>query len=255
MMEAALRPEAAMARDSRHGFTPLALAAALALAACTADEPPPRTHDLAVKREAQVWPDWSPPQRDLIGPNPDLAPGSDGGHDGAPSDGGPADAPSCPGPAAAKCTSACASDESCTEASGGTCVKSLVITGAATDKAALKAVALAYVACWNKAPADDTLCFAFNTCAMTGALTDKAVSDWVCNQAQVSDFPTSAEYDAARGLCECSWWQGQFIYRPDWKIGSIISGKKGNVCLSYDKNPWYAFDKLNVNDCQYFPPQ
>jgi hypothetical protein len=241
-----------MHRECRSRLWVLALA--MGLTACGSEAPPHSVYPEAqVQRDGSIlWPDLGPlPDRSIIKLD-GVSPPSDARVDGVSGDGSP---PSCPGPVAAKCTSSCGSDEVCTEAKGGTCVKQLVLVGPATDKAVLKLVAMAYVTCWAKNPADDTLCATFNTCGMAGSLTDQGVSDWVCNKAQVGDFPSSKEYDAARGLCKCSFWQGQFVYRPDWKIGSIVPGKKGVACLAYDKNPWYAFDRLNVNDCQYFPPQ
>ncbi len=233
----------------------LGLAAALGIA-CGSEEPPPHNTypEAKVRLDGVVWPDYGPwPQLDKGGtPNPDL-PRKDGGPpaDGAPdatgADGAP---PSCPGPTAAKCAAACAGDEICTEAKGGTCVKQVVLSGAATDKAVLKEVALAYVNCFAKAPSADTLCYTFNTCALTGSLTDQGVCDWVCNKSGVSDFPTPAVSDSAKSVCGCGWTDKK---RPDWKVGSIIPGKKGVICLGYDVVSWW-YDLLNVNDCQYWPP-
>jgi hypothetical protein len=242
-----------MHRTYRECSSPLRVGlVAIGLVACGTEAPPHYNYPEAqVRLDGSItWPemgqvpDSSVIKLDGVSPTPDARGDSLKGD-------GPA--PSCPGPPAAKCAS-CSTGEVCTEAKGGMCVKQVVLIGPATDKAVLKLVAMAYVSCWAKAPADDTLCATFNTCDMTGALTDAIVSDWICNKAQVGDFPSSTEYDAARGLSKCSIWQGQFVYRPDWKVGSIISGKKGTICLTYDKNPWYSFDRLNVNDCQYFPP-
>jgi hypothetical protein len=171
--------------------------------------------------------------------------------DGSTIDGAP---PDCPGPTAASCKTACASDEICTEANGGTCVKTMVLNGAVSSKAVLVAFTMAYVKCWAKAPGANTLCYTFDACGMTGMLTESAISDWVCNKAQVTDFPSSTDYDSARGLCKCSIWQGQFVYRPEWSITNIIPNKKGDVCLSYHSNPWYEFDRLYVGSCSGFPP-
>jgi hypothetical protein len=225
-----------------------------ALVGCSDGKAPHYTYPEAGTRlDGIVWPDY--------GPLPDFKPWY---HDGPttspdstiPKDGAVASdngVPTCPGPAAANCSSPCAPEEICTEAKGGTCTKQLVLKGAAADKAVLKVVASAFVSCWNKSPSADTLCSTFNTCGMTSTLTQAIVDDWVCNKAQVTDFSSPTEYDAARGIFQCSIWSGQFIYRPDWKITNIIAGKRGIVCLAYDVVSW-NFDKINVNDCQYFPP-
>lgn len=228
-----------------------------ALAACSDGTPPHYSYPEArTKLDGIQWPEYGPlPDtrswyRDGYVPPPD-GPRSDGPGDGPPTgDGSP---PSCPGPAAATCVSACSTDELCTEAKGGTCAKQVVLKGPAADKAVLKVVAMAFVSCWNKAPSADLLCSTFNTCELTGNLTQAIVDDWVCNKAQVTDFPSSTQYDAARGLFKCSMWQGQLIYRPDWKVTTVIGGKRGIVCLAYDVVSWW-FDLINVNDCQFFPP-
>jgi hypothetical protein len=234
----------------------VALAALAAIGvACGSEEPPPHLTypEAGTRLDGAVWPDYGawPPLDTGQQPSPDLA-RPDGGPlpDGAADAAGDGAPPSCPGPTAAKCAAACASDEVCTEAKGGTCVKQVVLSGAATDKAVLKEIALAYVNCFGKAAKDDTLCYSFNTCAMTGSLTDKEVCEWVCKKSGVSDFPTSTVSDSAKAICGCGWTDK---YRPDWKIGSIISGKRGIVCLTYDVVSWW-YDLLNVNDCQYFPP-
>jgi hypothetical protein len=226
-------------------------------AGCGGEETPPHLTypEAKVKLDGVVWPDYGPwppadlnkqPLPDLRGP--DGGPPPDGAADAGTGDGSPT--PSCPGPSAAKCAAACAADEVCTEAKGGTCVKQVVLSGAATDKAVLKEVALAYVNCFAKAPSADTLCYTFNTCALTGSLTDAGVCDWVCNKSGVSDFPSSTVSASAKSICGCGWTDKK---RPDWKIGSIIPGKKGVVCLGYDVVSWW-YDLLNVNDCQYWPP-
>ena len=244
---------------NRAGSCLLVLGALLAQA-CTSDEPPP--HQVypdtgGAKRDGykNFWPDTGTLYWDLGGKKVDRAAttidGAVSDSSGPTVDGQP---PNCPGPTAANCKSACPTDSSCTEAQGGTCVKTVVLSGSVSDKPVLVAVALAYVQCWAKAPSSTTLCFTFNTCGMTGLLTESAVSDWVCNKAQVTDFPSSTDYDSARGLCQCSIWQGQFVYRPEWSIGNVISGKKGDVCMSYHKYSWYEFDKINVGSCSGFPP-
>jgi len=240
-------------RCPRAGVTVLILGVLLG-AACSPDEPP----------QHLVYPDLSGPRRDGYKPFwPDGNGWRDRGQrreagaadrrvsDGRPAGDGQA---GCAVPTSVVCSNGCPGGEICTEAKGGACVKRLILTGPATDKAALAAVALAYVRCWDQDPSDDQLCATFDTCAMTGVLTEAAISDWVCSKAGITDFPTADDYDTARGVCRCSTWQGELVYRPDWKVSSIVAGQNGIVCLSYDKRPWYEFDRLNVNDCQAFPP-
>jgi hypothetical protein len=147
----------------------------LGLAACGGEEPPPHYAypEAQVRLDGIVWPDygpWPPPDKGwprLDGKRPDAGPPRDGAGDAQP--GGDGQPPSCPGPAAAKCAASCASDEVCTEAKGGTCVKQVVLSGVAADKVVLKEVAIAYVNCWNKKPSADTLCYTFNACALQGS--------------------------------------------------------------------------------------
>lgn len=178
-------------------------------------------------------------------------------HDGQPlgdvqssGDGSPS---GCQGPSGASC-SPCAPDLICTAAKGGTCTKTIKLVGPASDEAVLKAVANAYVACWALQPQQDTLCSTFDTCQMSGTLTDPMVCDWVCKQSQVSDFPNSTKHDTAKMICGCAIYQKP--YRPDWQVSSLISGQQGIVCLSYDKDgDWMYFDYLYVDKCSNYPPK
>jgi hypothetical protein len=154
---------------------------------------------------------------------------------------------SCKKPAA-QC-SPCAKGEICTDVSGGSCVKVVVLKGKSSDKAVLKAVAEAYVDCWHRQPESDTMCVAFDTCEMTGALSANMVESWVCS-AQVTDFSSTTNHDKAKDLCGCSWYGYD---RADWKT-DVNEGEEGNICLSYDVNAWLYFDHLHVNTCKSFPP-
>jgi hypothetical protein len=175
---------------------------------------------------------------------------SDGSSQSQSSDGG-SGGEACKTPPGLGCTG-CPSGQICSAVKGGTCASAVVLTGPASNKAALRAVALAYVTCWNKAPSSDVLCATFDTCKMTGTITAQMVSDWVCNQAQVSDFPSSTIYDQAQSLVACSWYQ---TARPDWKLNGFIGGEKGAVCLSYDVDGYlYYLDTLHVNACSKYPP-
>lgn len=230
---------------------------------CGSDEPGSqiKLDGGGVKLDGIQWPDWGGlPKYDFGGgPKYDQGwiPPSDGQvpTDGPSNTDGPQVSPdgssSCPGPTNATCSPACQSSELCTEASGGRCAKVYTLTGPASNKAALLQVALAYVECWNKGPSVDTLCATFNTCGMTGTLDENMVKNWVCNTAQVSDFPSAAVHDAAKAACGCGMTQ---IYKPDWKVPSLASGKQGNVCLTYDVISWWP-DDMDVDLCKNFPPK
>jgi hypothetical protein len=86
---------------------------------------------------------------------------------------------------------------------------------------------------------------------MTGTLDENMVKNWVCNTAQVSDFPSSAIHDEAKSLCGCAIYQQ---YKPDWQVPPLASGKNGQVCLSYDSIDWWP-DDLEVDLCKNFPPK
>jgi hypothetical protein len=167
-------------------------------------------------------------------------------------DGEPPDNPAddCTKPAVA--CPACASDETCTEAKGGTCVEVVALKGPASDKQVLKEVALAYIECWGKQPSSDRLCVAFETCEMIGTLTAAMVEDWVCNLSQVSDFPNATKHEKAQDLCGCHWYGYD---RADWQISSVASGEEGLSCLSYDVDAWLYYDHLHVNRCKLYPPK
>lgn len=216
------------------------------LIGCGSEDPPhqPVTDGLPPWPDGNPWIDWGHiPQYDT-GPLPDT---------GKPKDGAPTgdSSTSCPGPTGATCATSCQSTEICTAASGGKCAKLFTLSGSASSKAVLVQVATAYVECWNKAPSVDTLCSAFDTCALTGTLDEKTVRDWVCKTAQVSDFSTAATYNTAKTVCGCGTTQ---VDRPDWKISSIPTGKKGEVCLTYDVVSWW-YDWITVDLCKNFPPK
>jgi len=230
----------------------LALAVALG---CGSEEPGgnPIKLDQGEKLDWPVqWPDWGVPKYD-IGPfkldqgQPKLdgqVPVGDG-------DGPKTDGQGCPDPQNAQCNPGCQAKELCTEASGGRCAKLYTLSGPASNKTVLLQVALAYVDCWSKAPAVDTLCATFDACGMTGTLDGSMVTNWVCNSAQVSDFPSTAVHDSAKTACGCS----VIDYnKADWKIPSFVGGKKGDVCLTYDSISWWP-DDMDVDLCKNFPPK
>lgn len=223
---------------------------------CGSETPGPPLRLDGGKLDGYKWPDFGGPKYDLpfnydtyVPPKLDGSTPGDGGGDGSapPSDGGG----TCPGPSGASC-SGCPSTHLCTAAKGGTCAKTVVLSGPASGKAVLKAVALAYVECWGKKPSKDTLCSTFDTCNMTGMLTDQMVKNWVCNVAQVSDFPSSAVLDEVKGLVACSFYQ---TYRPDWQVTSITGGKKADICMSFDVDGWLYYDYLYVDACSNYPPK
>lgn len=252
-----------MRRDITLGAGLSLLAAFSLLAAgwgCSSDEPgrPPVYLDSGVKLDGIQWPDWGgPPKYDWgsIKLDQGWIPPQDGQ---VPGDGTPGDSQSitdgstgCPGPAGVSCAPACQSGELCTEASGGRCAKVFTLSGPASNKPVLLQVALAYVECWNKGPSVDTLCATFDTCGMTGTLDENMVKNWVCNTAQVSDFPNAATHDKAKEVCGCAIYQQ---YKPDWKVSSMPASEKGKVCLSYDVISWWP-DDMDVDLCKSFPPK
>lgn len=235
----------------------LMLMLVLVVAGCGAQEPggPPFPEpgssdgDGGVAWDGMGWWDLGPwrfdtgyaPQLDQ-GLPPDQGPTEDGE--------APDESNSCEKPPVA--CPACASDEICSEAKGGTCVKVVTLKGPASDKEVLKEVALAYVECWGKQPSADSLCVAFDTCEMSGTLTASMVEDWVCNLSQVSDFPNSTKHSKAQDLCGCHWYGYD---RADWQVATLGSGEQGLTCLSYDVNAWLYYDHLHVNRCKLYPPK
>jgi hypothetical protein len=240
----------------------LLAAGALAVAlGCSSDEPgggqPPWPDMGGGQIDSFFWPDWAGIKQDFWFPDyGSLHEDSGSQGDGAPGDGAPPQqdgSGSCPGPQKATCNPPCQAKQMCTEANGGRCAKVYTLTGPASGKGVLLQVALAYVDCWNKQPSVDTLCSTFDTCGMSGQLTESMVKTWLCNTAQVSDFPSSTVYDQAKGLVACSWYQ---TYRPDWKLPgkTLEAQKKGIACLSYDHQS-YWLDDMDVDYCNNFPPK
>lgn len=227
------------------------------LLGCGADEPtiPFRIDGGGYQTDGVYWSDYGSQPKYDQGLRFDLGgtPQQDGQPMGDGSQGGDSTPTGCQGPTGASC-STCAPDLICTAAKGGTCTKSIKLVGPASGKPVLKAVANAYVACWAKQPPQDTLCSTFDTCQMTGTLTDPMVCDWVCKQSQVADFPNVTKHDTAKMICGCAIYQKP--YRPDWQVSSLVSGQQGIVCLSYDKDgDWMYFDYLYVDTCSKYPPK
>ena len=194
---------------------------------------------------------YKPPQYDGATPQPDSGQG-DSASDGSSNNDGASDGSStCPAPSGAKCTPACPSKSLCTPAKGGMCATTYHLIGPASNKQVLSTVAMAYSDCWAKQPKADTLCSTFDACKMTGTLTESMIRDWVCKVAKASDFPSQKKYDDAYSVCGCSIIG---VDRPDWKITSIGSNKKGVVCLSYNVVS-FTFDWVEVNNCSAFPPK
>ena len=233
---------------------------ALAMAlGCSSDEPGgpgPWLDQGGGGGDTFFWPDWGGVKQDFWfpdygSPKQDGGPAGDGAAvgDGTFQDG----SGSCTGPQNATCNPPCQAKQICTEANGGRCAQVYTLSGPASGKDVLLQMALAYVECWNKQPSVDTLCSTFDACGMTGQLTESMITSWLCNQAQVSDFPSSAVYDQARSLVACSWYQ---TYRPDWKTPgkTLEANKKGTICLSYDHQS-YWLDDMDVDTCNNFPPQ
>lgn len=200
-----------------------------------------------VKNDMYVFPDQQSQVKDGGGTASDSTkPTTDSGGSTSPDSGS---TPNCPGPTGAKCSPSCPSAQMCVAAKGGLCANTVKLSGPASAKGALLAVARAYIKCWKPAPSVDKLCATFDACSMTGQITEQMVEDWVCKQAQTSDFSGAQEYkDAKDILC------GFTGDRVDWKMtGTIQGGKKGLVCLSYDSISWWP-DSLYVNLCTVFPP-
>ena len=206
------------------------LASLLCLAACGVQSPaPPVTYyydsgvasdfktnywDWGVSKDA-----WVPPRDSRVDSSADAT--IDGGCN----------------PPKAECETACATGQLCTQASGAECAPVIVLNGDATDTAVLKAITMAFIQCWGYAPAEDKLCGTFSTCLLKTAVTEKAVSDWVCDDAQVVDFPSADIYEQAQTICGCGW----------------FPGKVGAMCLGYDKNGPLSFDRLALDECSKFP--
>lgn len=159
-----------------------------------------------------------------------------------------ADAGGCAPPSGAKCSAACGPKQICTEVEGGRCGDVVELVGKPDNKAVLVAMATAFHTCWKKDPSEDTLCATFDACALSAALDEPTFKDWICKMAQISDFPSKEIYDGARSVNACG--TLQLVYRPVWKTSTIAGGETGKICLSYDKNPIWSFDRLRLEPCK-----
>ena len=194
---------------------------------------------------------WVPPKSDTGGATKDGGggtPDADAGDGGGSADSGLP----CTSPTGVSCTPKCSSGMLCSAAKGGMCATEVVISGPASNKKALVAMATAYANCWIKNPKVDTLCSTLNTCAMTGTLTENMVRDFVCKTATSSDFTSKTIFDKAQDVCGCSGIPG--TNNTSWKITTITGGGKAKVCLSYDYSMLWT-DYVHVNDCANFPPK
>jgi hypothetical protein len=228
--------------------------------ACTAEEPPPTKYDAGVTiADGPVWPDYGSGKTDMWVPSKDSGPPpKDGaspkeggsGSDGAGPDIKPDGPSNCKSPKVS-CKPTCTSKEICTAAKSGTCSTAYFLSGPASNKKALLAIAMGFVDCWNKQASSDTLCSTFDACSMTGTMSEGLVKSWVCNMSQVSDFPSAAKHKTAKSVFGCGIIDQ---YRPDWKVKSISAKERGSICLSYNSISWWP-DKIEVNNCGSYPPK
>jgi hypothetical protein len=123
------------------------------------------------------------------------------------------------------------------------------LVGKAESTKVLSAVAMAYAECWSSAPSADALCHTFDTCKLEGDVTELAVCEYVCKNAQVVDFPSADLLAEAKNICGCAVYQK---YRPKWSVTAIKTGTVSEVCLGYDVVA-YFFDALVVHPCNAFP--
>ena len=236
----------------------------IAAASCLGDDQPPNNPKLDgtyINKEGVVWPDYGSPVVDMWVPNSpdkgqtnndgggstDGSGPADGGDGGGSTDSGGA----CPGPSGVKCAPTCTSKEICTAAKKSTCATAYTLSGPASNKKALLIAALAFLDCWNKQATADRLCSTFDACGMTGTMSAGLLKSWVCNLAQVSDFPSAAKHKATKTVFGC----GTFdTTRPDWKVSTIPAKKRGTICLSYNSISWWP-DRIEVNNCASYPPK
>ncbi len=231
----------------------LALALLASAPGCTEEDPPPYTgnQDFGWSWEALTWPDYGQ-RNDVYLFQRDQGVRRDGQpRDGAGGDAGSDASAACTGPTGVSCTPSCTSTELCTAAKSGTCVTTLQLKGPASNAPVLAAVANAYATCYARQPSADTLCFALDTCQMTGMLTENMVKSWMCTLATPTDLGGQSKYDAAYSACGCGFFD---VYRPDWQITTIGANEKGLTCFTYDANSIFSYDRVNVDLCSKFPP-
>jgi hypothetical protein len=219
-------------------------------AGCGTDDsgPPNPTQDGGI-----VWPDYGNVPNYDTGYNPIYDTGNWPTYDGpASTDTSVDSAATCPGPTGAACNPPCDPDQICTEANGGTCAKMHILTGQASSKEVLLEVAIAHAECWLKQPTSPTMCATFDACQLTGTITQDIFRNWVCDQSQISDFPSSGHYEAVHdSVCGCGLIN---MMRLEWQT-AIGAGKQGLFCISYNPD-WslFVYDYVVGHDCSVFPP-
>lgn len=222
-----------------------ALAASVLLGGCGADTPPNRS-----EAGADLFSDWYAPWEAWLPPDYGSTP------DAGPRDGPKSpDSATCKKPSGVTCSSACGLQQACTGASGGSCATTLSLVGSADQTAVLVKVATAYVDCWNKQPGTNLLCATFDTCQMTGSLTRDKVRNWICNKAQISDFPSASYHSTARSILACA--IPDVIERPLWYVTSVDASEVGLSCMSfhdYGSMPW-DLDRVDIDLCKNYPPK
>jgi hypothetical protein len=229
--------------------------AALIVSSCSNGQSPPHyvLPESGVNSDGFRWPDHALVHDQYVFPTPDI--GSGNPDTGQALEAGAGDqSTTCPGPQGANCLSPCASDEICTEAKGGTCSRQITLTGQPTSKPLLVKVVEAFVACWNKfSVGKNVMCSTFDTCGMSAPLSKAMIDDFVCNQAQASDFSSPSVYEGQEGArsiwaCDCC----LHIYRFDWVGGltAINAPQKGKTCITFHKWSPLGLDKVDVVACK-----
>ncbi len=222
----------------------VAAAFCLTAMACSSEEPLPIYPETGTPTEDGIrWPDYGSKDFGVFPKDrttkKDTEP-SDGGVDGETPDAG-----NCTH-VTANCSATCGAKEYCTESAGGTCVTLATLAGDSTKKEVILDFLLSMIPCWKQEPSESTICATLDTCQMDGDLTAKMVTDWMCDDAQILDFPSSADYDAGRDICGC----GMSLNDMDWQISVIRPGEKGKICVIYETT---SLDEIFIDECKNFP--
>ena len=154
-------------------------------------------------------------------------------------------------PVEGKCMPTCGSLSVCTKADGVSCAKRYTLKGSNSSKAVLLQIAVAYASCFKSSPSSNKICGAFETCGMTGSVTESRVRSWICDSAKASDFPSRSTFRKAQEVVGCEWLQKD---RADWKVGSVGPKRRGRICISYRKMTPLWWDLIHIDNCVDSPP-
>jgi hypothetical protein len=130
----------------------------------------------------------------------------------------------------------------------GSCATPLELPAGLTDN--YRALAQAFVQCWywymDQGVTSDEMCYILDGTTATSSVGFDGMKSWVCDTATVADFDnTQADYDLARDLVGCGFWNNSEI---TWQWDPLPAGHSLEACMWYRPSNSSLFDDEDYLD-------